>query len=897
MPEPGSRLGPYEVLRSLGAGAMGEVYRARDPRLGRDVAIKILPSAFSTDPDRLARFEQEARAAAALNHPNILAVFDIGRLDDAPYIVSELLEGSTLRDALSGSPIPVRRAVEYATQIARGLAAAHDKGIVHRDLKPENLFVTADGRVKILDFGLAKLTQKDGEGTEAATRSNTDPGLVLGTVGYMAPEQVRGLAADHRSDIFAFGCVLHEMLSGRQTFRRETPMDTMTAILKEDPADLPLAERHIPPALARIVDRCLEKVPGARFQSTVDLAFALEALSSHTGGTRAIADVSTPGRRHRLTKPLVLVLGALVMVAIGMAAARYFAPTPTPRVARFLVSPPDGWALPLQAVGGAAAGPLAVSPDGRQVAFVARESATGQSQIWIRSLDTLAAKGLVGTERGTSPFWSPDSRELGFFADGKLKKLDVAGGPPVPLCDAAGGISGSWSRSGVIVFSAGGALQRVSSSPGGVPAPATTQAAGEGGHARPLFLPDGSHFLYRLVAPAATRGAVFVASLDSQERIRLMDVDSTNVGYSQGHLIYLRETTLMAHPFDPDRLATTGEPFPVAERIQTFGVTPFGFFSASESGVLAYQTGTTSRTQRLEWLDRTGKTIETVGEPASYEDLALSAEGRKAAVAFREAASPAINIWITDLDRNGLRKRLTSAATSDILPVWSQDGSRVAYTSTRGGDWDIYVKQASGAGVEQPLVAGPGNQGALDWSADGRFLLYGSNYPGPFFDLWVVPLTGNAKPFAYISTTANENFAEFSADGRWVAYQSNESGQAEIYVAAFDGVHAATGERWQISSGGGTTPRWRSDGKELFYVAAMPAGMLVATTVNGSGHAFTVDKAEQLFPLRRPVTPRYPFEYAPSADGQRFLANNGPVVEGTAAPITVVLDWAAGIKK
>jgi hypothetical protein len=494
----GTLLGPYEIVSPLGAGGMGEVFRARDPRLGREVAVKVLPTALSNDSARLLRFEQEARAAAALNHPNILAVYDIGRFGDSPYIVSELLDGGTLRERLGGRGadvnLPVRKAIDYAVQVAHGLAAAHDKGIVHRDLKPENIFVTNDGRVKILDFGLAKLTAADESPilqSNVVTAPKTDPGLVLGTIGYMAPEQVRGLSVDHRSDIFAFGAILYEMLAGRRAFQRETTMDTMTAILKDDPTDLPIGERSIPPALARIVDRCLEKSAAARFQSTGDLAFALEALSSHTGQAPVLAGEIPETRptktRDRLAWALVSALTIMLVAAMAVATMFYLGrPPKSADATRFLVSPPDGWTLPALPQGGLpAAGPLAVAPDGRQVAFVARNN-SGGTLIWIRSLDTLAAKGLVGTEGGVSPFWSPDSRSIGFFADRKLKKIDIAGGPPVTLCDANPGISGSWSPAGVIVFSrAGGStLQKVSAS-GGVPTAATVFGEGETGHARP----------------------------------------------------------------------------------------------------------------------------------------------------------------------------------------------------------------------------------------------------------------------------------------------------------------------------------------------------------------------------------------------------------------------------
>jgi eukaryotic-like serine/threonine-protein kinase len=937
----GARLGPYEILAPLGAGGMGEVYRARDSRLGRDVAIKILPAAFSADPERLHRFEQEARAAAALNHPNILAVFDLGQHEGAPFIVSELLEGETLREQLTQSepsgrsedrplhekgsgrasarptPLSVRKAIEYAIQIAHGLAAAHEKGIVHRDLKPENVFVTSDGRVKILDFGLAKLTLAEPNGPAKAGHyvegrsvrlqadlsaastvpPHTTPGLILGTLGYMAPEQVRGLPADHRADIFAFGVVLYEMLAGRRAFLRDTPADTMTAILKDDPPDLPADDRQIPPTLTRIVNRCLEKAPSGRFQSAGDLAFALEAPSSQSGSapalTAAIPEPRLAGTRDRLAWTLVAIFA---VAALALGATMYFRRPPVAvESTRFFVSSPEGWTLARQVLSGsAAAGPLAVAPDGRQVAFVA-QNASGGTLIWIRSLDTLAAKGLVGTERGGSPFWSPDSRSLGFFADGKLKKIDIVGGSPVTLCDAAPGISGAWSRDNVIVFSPGPgtALQKVSAS-GGAPTAATVNQEGEAGHARPFFLPDGRHFLYRAISgDLASRGPVFIGSLDSTERTRLIDVDSTNVIYSQQHLLFLREATLMAQPFDSDRLASTGEAFPVAEQLQVFGAPPYGFFSASDSGVLAYQTGTAAGPPQVTWFDRAGQVLATLGKPAAYRDLALAPDGRRAMVSLAGGQGSS-DLWLLDLGRDGLASRFTFDATHDnISPIWSPDGTQVVFSSNRNGRYDLYRKASSGAGSENLLLATNEDKAVTGWSRDGRFLLYFINLT-TVSNMWVLPLSGDEKPVPFLQTQADEFDGQFSPDGKWIAYQSNESGRYEAYVAPSNTSGGASGGKWQISTGGGTSPRWRSDGKEIFYVSLGPDTRLMAVAVSAQGATFDVGTVVPLFAVRPPAARSF---YQVSPDGKRFLVNMAPVVEGAPTPITVVVNWTAGLKK
>ena len=625
---------------------MGEVYRARDPRLGRDVAIRVLPAAFNADPERLRRFEQEARAAATLNHPNILAVHDIGTHDGAPYIVSELLDGETLRARLSKGPgrstdtpgsgshataapagssgLSVRKALDYAVQIVRGLAAAHEKGIVHRDLKPDNVFTTTDGHVKILDFGLAKLTEIQpplaGVSQLATTPPGTQPGLLLGTMGYMAPEQVRGQAVEHRADIFAFGAILYEMLSGQRAFAGATSADTLTAILEKDAPELPTTERHIPSGLTRIVDRCLEKNPAARFQSTHDLGFALEAIDTQSAASPGPARAGTGAVRERAWMLVAATSLVVAIVAVAMwLSSRHGGVEPI--VTRLdVVTPPT--TEPLS---------FALSPDGRQLVFVA--NGEKGPQLWLRALDQVTAQPLASTDGATYPFWSPDSRAIGFLADDKLKRLNLSGGTPQTLTEAPAGRGGTWNRDGVIVFSPAttNGLQRVSAT-GGQPAEVTRLAGGHVSHRWPHFLPDGRHFLFTsALGPHETIG-VYIGSLDGGEPTRIPAVEVEAAYVAPGYLLWVSQDVLVARRFDPASGTMSGEPVQVAQSFPE-NTSRRGGFSVSDSGVLAHRTGTANLRQ-LVWVDRAGKAQGVVGSPddAALAIVELAPDGRHVAV-------------------------------------------------------------------------------------------------------------------------------------------------------------------------------------------------------------------------------------------------------------------------
>src|SRR2546421_5248322 len=840
---PGTRLGRYEIRSKIGEGGMGEVYRARDEKLNRDVAIKILPVAFSQDQERLLRFEQEAQAAGALNHPNILSVYDVNTHDGAAYVVSELLEGDSLRDRIDGAALSQRKAIEFAIQITHGLAAAHEKGIVHRDLKPDNLFITRDDRVKILDFGLAKLVQPvDGNKaqTDVPTRKvHTDPGAVMGTVGYMSPEQVRSQPIDHRSDIFSFGAVLYEMLTGQRAFRGDSQIETLNAILKDEPAELSATNRSLPAALERVVWHCIEKNPERRFQSANDVAFALENLSGISSlgptATETIASRQPSKNHERLI--WIGVAAVLSLAALSLAWLYLHKSSAELRMQRLSILPPEKTFLM------AGQAPL-ISPDGKTLAFVAMD-ASGKSLLYLRPLDSLVSQPLAGTDGAILPFWSPDSRSLGFFAGGKLRKIEVAGGQPTTLANAPNARGGTWSREGVIIFcpTPPAPLYRIPAS-GGEATPINTADMKQGAFGPrwlPSFLPDGRHYLF-VSSIRTVQRELRVGSVDSNDSKLLLSVYSNAMYAPPGYLIYRREATLMAQHFDVDKLAVVGDPFPIAEDVGFDATSYQGFFSVSDNGVLVYHSGAAGKTQ-FTWIDRTGKETGTVGEPADQGDLQLSPDGTRLAFRQVEFRTGAVNIWLMDLAR-GTPSRFTFEQTTDFGPVWSPDGNRIVFASLRDGPPNLLQKVSNSAGNEEILIKSLIPKLPFDWSRDGRFIIYGLIDPKTSWDLWVLPLEGDRTPFPFLQTDYDERQAQFSPNGKWVAYTSIESGKIEVYVRPFP-VGAG---KWQVSSGGGDQPRWRGDGKELFYLSA--DHKLMAVEVNTEALTFEHRAPNALFIAR-----------------------------------------------
>ena len=871
----GTRLGPYEILNPLGAGGMGEVYRAKDTRLDRFVAVKVLPEHLAQSPDALARFEREAKAVAALNHPAILGIFDSGTQGATAFVVMELLEGESLASRLAQGPLTPRRATELAIQMAQGLAAAHAKGVVHRDLKPDNLWISLDGRLKILDFGLAKqlpaLTVGSGSvlATEVMSHPGTEKGMILGTLGYMSPEQVRGEPVDARADLFAFGAVLFEMLTGRKAFSRATAADTLSAILKEDPPALDAQSRPIPPGLRRILDHCLEKAASRRFHDAEDLAFALENLGSASDSQ---ASFTAPFARQN--RRATWLWGAVAALLMASAAAAGWGLRGGPRLTtmRFeLTYPPE-----LTNVDSAR-----ISPDGLHLAFHGTD-ATGRVHIWVRHLNAVTAQVLPGSEGAGRPFWSPDSRFIGFVAEDKLKKVDIAGGPAQKICDAPGGSDGTWSPEGVILFD-GTDTQPILRVPaaGGVPVPAVKLDAArrEAMVGWPEFLPDGRHFLYLVQGEKADDTVYRVGKLDSTDS-KVLAPGQTLVTYAEpGYLLFVRDKTLLAQVFDARAMRLEGEPVPIAEHIGTDSV-GLARFSVSRNGTLVYQTGESG--DRLMWLDRAGKEGESIVEGSDFHNPSFAPGGDRVTYDQADAHTGKQDIWVRDLKRN-VSSRFTFGG-STFAPLWSPDGRTIAFSKGE----ELRVKPVEGQGEEQVLLKTAETKVATSWSPDGRFLAYSSLGKDTNWDLWILPLTGDRKPYPFLKTPFTELKAAFAPNGNFLAYQSNESGRFEIYIQSFPG----PGGKWQVSSAGGTEPLWRADGKELFFKALDQN--LMAVDIQAAG-GITAGTPHALFQGRFDAT-QARNRYLPTADGQRFLLV-APVGRDAMIPTMVVLNWQAELTR
>jgi len=903
----GTHLGPYEITGSIGAGGMGEVYRARDSKLGRDVAIKVLPVPFAHDSDRMARFQREAKVLASLSHPNIATIYGLEDSGTTRALVMELVDGTTLADRIKAGPIPIDEAVRIARQIADALEYAHERGIVHRDLKPSNVKVTPDDTVKVLDFGLAKALEGDVASVDISTsptisRMATQQGVLLGTAAYMSPEQAKAKPVDRRADIWAFGCVLYEMLTGKQAFIGEVATDTLAAVLKNDPdwSQLP----SLTPVRVRVLlMRCLQKDPKQRLQAIGDARIALdEVIAGLPEDAPSLAAVGRP-----VKKPWRMwverAVAAVFILATALLAFLYFhQKTPASQAIRYEIPLPERFN---PNVG------VSLSPDGRKLAFVGA-GADGQSRLWVRSIDALDSQPLQGTDGASGlPFWSPDSRFIVYHVGSSLKKIESSGGPPVTLCDPGATVGGTWMRDDKVVFGTPTGLMQVSAA-GGAAFPIT---AGGGAAIAPSPLPDGHHFVY---FKEAGPGGIYVGSVDTkpeQQSSKRLLADVSTVVYTPspdaaaGYLLFVRGAaalgssgTLMAQPFDSRKLELTGEAVPIAERVSNVS------FSASATDALVYLAGTqgtaTAGTRgniqgQLTWFDRAGKIIGVVGDPAIFRTLALSPDGKRVAFERADPQNTANrNIWLYDFAR-GVTTRFTFDTGWDSYPVWSPDGSRIAFGSYRGEYFDLYQKASNLAGEDELLLKSGSHKAPTSWSPDGRFLLYFN--PVPPSHLWVLALGSAAtdrKPVLVEHSEFNQAVGRFSPDGRWIAYSSDESGKDQIYVRPFDAAAMGSSSsggtpltgKWMVSKDGGSAALWRHDGKELFYMGA--DGNLTAVDVSTSG-VFQAGVPKALFKVPAGV-----IFFDVSADGKRFLVAAPSATSTSPAPkFTVVLNWQSLLKK
>jgi len=876
----GSKLGPYEILAPLGAGGMGEVYRARDTRLDRTVAVKILPSRLAGDAAVRERFEREAKTISSLNHSHICTVYDVGQQNELAYLVMEYLEGETLAARLERGPLPLDQLLRIGIEIADALEKAHQQGVVHRDLKPGNIMLTKTG-AKLLDFGLAKPTlRSDTALTTMATAAKplTMEGAIVGTFLYMAPELFEGKEADVRSDLFAFGAVLYEMATGKRAFEGKTSASVIAAIMEREPAPITSVQPMTPPALERVIKTCLAKDPEERFQSAHDLKLQLQWIAE--AGSQAGVPAPVVTRRKNRERLAWIVAGALAVLAALLAVGFVLrAPQPQSLIRASISLPPQTAAPPL--------GFFSISPDGRRLAFVAA-AASGQPQLWVRPLDSLTAQPLAGTEGAIYPFWSPDSRYIGFFADGKLKKIDPSGGPAQSVCDAPEGRGGTWSSDGVIAFAPGvfTGIYRVPAI-GGTPAQLTTPATPGTSDRFPSFLPDGKHVLYLSLAGSGKKDVVNVVSLDSKQAVRVGEISSNVVYDPSGFLLYQRDGNLVAQHFDTGNFALGGDAFPVVEQIQLATDRGNAFFSVSPGGMLVYQAGGLGNKAQLTWFDRDGKQLGTLGGPGQVFGPVLSPDGKRVVASISGPTGKA-SLWMLDVAR-GISSRFTFTDSSDSWSVWSPDGKQVAYSSNRAGRLEIYLKPANGVESEQPIVTGEGESMPTDWSRDGRFIAYQTQSQSTKkFDIWIVPTTGDRKPYPFIATEADEDEGAFSPDGRWFAFSSNESGRREVYVVPFPG----RGGKWQVSSSGGEWPLWVANGTELDYQSLDHKWM--AVEVNGKGNDFSIGATQTLFG-GKPLPSGSPLGVNVTPDGKKALI---PVeTEGAAVPFTLVTNWKADLKK
>ncbi len=885
----GTRLGPYEIQSPLGAGGMGEVYRARDTRLERSVAVKILPSHLSDNPEARQRFDREARAISSLNHPSICTLHDVGHQDGIDFLVMEFLEGETLAERLRKGPLPIEQVLKYGIEICDGLERAHKSGVVHRDLKPGNIMLTKMG-AKLMDFGLAKAIPGAPAPASSLTMTISNPsadnpltarGTIVGTFQYMSPEQTEGKEADARSDIFALGAVLYEMATGKRAFTGRSQATVVAAILTSDPPPMSIEQPMAPPPLQQVVKSCLAKDPDDRFQTAHDVKLQLrwisDASSSQLAAPAAIRTRHAADKRILWIAALVGWLIAVAGVAFWLSSRTQLEDSKRPMTASWL-PPPDTEFVTV------AAGAPALSPDGSKLAFLTG-AGLSDLKLWVRDVATGAVQA-VEAERPTFPFWSPDGKYIGFFSAGKLKKVALAGGPVQVLCDAPEGRGASWSPRGVIIFTPNirEPLYKVAEG-GGVPEKVTEAAAGWT-HRNPYFLPDGDHFLftYREAAGGSSSnngvGALYGASLSGEKPRQILPAAS-NAQYSDGYLLYLRETILVAQRFDPKAMKLSGDPKPVAEKLDYWNARDLAAFTAAH-GTLVYRHGTLQKTQPM-WVDATGKEIAHFGEPGLYLFPRSSPDGSLVGLSRHDPDTGKGDIWIVDTVRNTMsRSTFTDAAS--IAFAFSPDAKRIAVSTIAGtATKGVWIQPASGSGNQEQLDVPKTFGNITSWSPNGRYLFFMVQNNATRQDVYYIDLNGEKKLTPLIQTPANESGAVLSPNGKWLAYHSDESGRNEIYVTAFPG----PGGKWQISNGGGSNASWAADGKQLYY--SNGDKLMVVPIQNVDTFQFGAPSALLLhaneFSSLGPVAP-----------GGRFPALK-PLSGGQSQPQEVILNWTGILKE
>ncbi len=884
----GTTLSNFNITGKLGEGGMGEVYRADDTKLGREVAIKVLPEAVANDPERLARFEREAKLLAALDHPSIAAIYGLEEVDGRQLLIMQLAEGETLQELIAKGPVPLDQALPLALQIAEALAAARAQGIIHRDLKPANVKVSSEGLVKVLDFGLAKALEEEREQGDMAnsptlTAAATQAGFIMGTAGYMSPEQASAQMADRRSDVWSFGVVLAEMITGRQQFGGETVSHVLAAVLQKDP-DWDQLPDDLPRPITELLKRCIRKDPKQRLQAIGDARVVIQEYMADPAAFAVETPAAVAATQKQPRWKTALPWALLVMAAIAVAALALW-PEPPPPILKATIPPPESGGFHLN---GLNPGPAVFSPDGSKIAFSATNT-DGVVRLYVRSLDASQAHLLSGTEGAQYPFWSPDSRWVGFFTqvDGTLKKIEATGGPPLTLCEAADGKGGAWNREGVILFtpSSGTPIHRVSAAGGESVAITDIDEEVHNSHRHPRFLPDGRRFLFMARGAGSKPSTVMAGSLDGDEPRPIIE-SPIQAEFASDHLLFVRDATLMARPFDPEELEFTDEAIPLAEDVLRISAASLAVFSSSENGSLLYQTGSAVAGTTIEWRDRSGQISGSLGEPAVVRAVMVSPDDTMAAVVQAEE-SGAYDIWMQDIERD-LRTRFTFDPGVEFWPAWSSDSQYLYFYSDREGTGDIYRKAVGGVGEVELVYSSERDKFPSSISPDGRYLAYSTPNPETQLDLFVLPLEEGGEPFPFRQTEFSEGVGMISPDGRWIAYTSNESGDWQVYVSTFP----EPGRRWQVSTNPASYTFWRADGRELVY--AELTGNLVSVEVDPTGETFQIGQSQPLFPIA-PSSAGGAW-FSTTSDADRILVVPNQAQQGDNL-LNLVVNWPAELEK